>query len=681
MKNFMMVTGKLRCLNAPVLGSWRCLNMKNKVTLFAVIAVILLAVMSSVSAGFLYLPVHSAVLLECGEPLVKEIFLTEKITKSDAEIAGILELKSIDTRIPQTRGVEVKIGERVYKCTLKIADTIPPSAVSVDIVGLPWEKFSADEFVTSVSDMTEVTAAFETEPDFTKPGVQNLMVILSDTSGNMTKIPVTLTVPDAQQNIKISCGTKEIKISDFINGEIPGSADIHFAQPPDKKVFEKLGITTLNIVIDGRESEVTFEIVDNQPPTAKSKNMQLYYPDKCKISDFYTDLYDFTKADTKYVEEPDWTFEGEQEVSVKLTDTSGNSAVIKSKLLIKYDKTPPEAVPNDMTLWLGDVCSAEEFCKDIYDETPPVSVAFLSEPDWSLTGTQNVTIALTDTRDNSSQLTAKLTLMKDTMPPVINGAKNITVYAGDSIDYLAGVWAEDNRDGNISVSYSGDPPNTEIPGNYTVTYTSKDKSGNKSSESVTLAILERPVYTSSGSGAIIANTDILNANFQKIESGQTGLNPYYITVNPALCTVTVYTFDSGGNYTVPVRAMLCSPGTSETPTVTGTFSVAYKWRWLNMGVWAQYVTQFYGDYLFHSTLYWEANANTLLSDDYNMLGLPASHGCVRLCVTDAKWMYDNCSYGTAVTIENDYSSPGPLGRPDPIRVSPGTDRDPTDIWG
>ena len=33
------------------------------------------------------------------------------------------------------------------------------------------------------------------------------------------------------------------------------------------------------------------------------------------------------------------------------------------------------------------------------------------------------------------------------------------------------------------------------------------------------------------------------------------------------------------------------------------------------------------------------------------LGRKASHGCIRLKIDDAKWIYDNCPYGTTVVIQ------------------------------
>lgn len=159
--------------------------------------------------------------------------------------------------------------------------------------------------------------------------------------------------------------------------------------------------------------------------------------------------------------------------------------------------------------------------------------------------------------------------------------------------------------------------------------------------------------------------------------------PYYIMVNRTMNTVTVYGLDANGYYSVPVKAMICSVGRSGSITPRGTFSVASKMEWCHMidGSYGQYATQFYGNYLFHSVCYSAANPSTLLTYEYNMLGSPASLGCVRLQTSDAKWIYDNCAAGTKVTIY-DGASPGPLGKPSKAvsQITPAMDNgwDPTD---
>ncbi len=58
----------------------------------------------------------------------------------------------------------------------------------------------------------------------------------------------------------------------------------------------------------------------------------------------------------------------------------------------------------------------------------------------------------------------------------------------------------------------------------------------------------------------------------------------------------------------------------------------------------------WGVYLFHSVPM--DNARSIIIDEANKLGTPASHGCVRLEVEDARWIYDNIPQDTEVYIHN-----------------------------
>jgi len=183
-----------------------------------------------------------------------------------------------------------------------------------------------------------------------------------------------------------------------------------------------------------------------------------------------------------------------------------------------------------------------------------------------------------------------------------------------------------------------------------------------------------------GSTAYVSNQDILQKNLELISSGVSHRNLYLIRVNRHFNCVTVYTFDKKGDYNVPVRAMICSVG-SDNGTITGKFDIYCKYRWLALygGVFGQYASGFYGDFLFHSVPYTKQYAGSLKTADYNLLGYSISMGCVRLSVSDSKWIYDNCDYGTTVEILDDTESPGPLGRPDGIQIPEDVLWDPTDL--
>ncbi len=162
-----------------------------------------------------------------------------------------------------------------------------------------------------------------------------------------------------------------------------------------------------------------------------------------------------------------------------------------------------------------------------------------------------------------------------------------------------------------------------------------------------------------------------------------GPDLYYIKVNYEAQVVTIYSKDEQGNYTKPVKAMICSTGTA-TPT-SGVYSIPKRWKWgaLQGNVYGQYVTKITGNILFHSVPYLKmGDPSSLEYWEYDKLGTKASLGCVRLTVEDAKWIYDNCLNGSKVEF---YASPdeGPLGKPSAKKISNYPDNlkkwDPTDL--
>lgn len=153
-----------------------------------------------------------------------------------------------------------------------------------------------------------------------------------------------------------------------------------------------------------------------------------------------------------------------------------------------------------------------------------------------------------------------------------------------------------------------------------------------------------------------------------ISDAATYTGKYWLKVNEQRNVVTAYKKVDGK--WKPVRAMLCSTGIGGT-TPKGTFYTQGKWRWgaLMNDVYGQYCTHITGDILFHSVYYKECyKKNTQVTSQFNLLGSAASHGCIRLSVMDAKWIYNNCKVGTKVTVYRSSTS-GPLGKPKPIKVS------------
>ena len=156
--------------------------------------------------------------------------------------------------------------------------------------------------------------------------------------------------------------------------------------------------------------------------------------------------------------------------------------------------------------------------------------------------------------------------------------------------------------------------------------------------------------------------------------------PYSVTVDRVNGVMTVY----NSNRTIPVKSIRVSVGLPETPTPVGTFRLSRSARWqpLMGNSWGQYGTHVTGNVLVHSVPGGSPDVYALPAGFYNMLGEPASHGCIRVCVADAKWVYENCN-GSAITIfdgtaRSEEVFKGPLGRNPLVALRAPYTFDPTD---
>ena len=89
----------------------------------------------------------------------------------------------------------------------------------------------------------------------------------------------------------------------------------------------------------------------------------------------------------------------------------------------------------------------------------------------------------------------------------------------------------------------------------------------------------------------------------------------------------------------------CTTGAPGSPTGKGTYKVGSRGKSFGSGYTCWYWTQFYGNYLFHSVLY-QPGSMSRIQD--GRLGISASHGCVRLDIECARWIYNNIPTRTRV---------------------------------
>lgn len=78
----------------------------------------------------------------------------------------------------------------------------------------------------------------------------------------------------------------------------------------------------------------------------------------------------------------------------------------------------------------------------------------------------------------------------DREAPVITGAKDLTVTMGETVSYRAGVTVTDNTDQRVRLQVDASQVDLTKPGEYPVVYSAVDSSGNETSVTVTVTVLE-----------------------------------------------------------------------------------------------------------------------------------------------------------------------------------------------
>jgi len=144
--------------------------------------------------------------------------------------------------------------------------------------------------------------------------------------------------------------------------------------------------------------------------------------------------------------------------------------------------------------------------------------------------------------------------------------------------------------------------------------------------------------------ALTSNISPNNINTLNIESSTS----YLINVN--LENQKTYIYTGKPNSWKLIKTYPCSTGIIGEETPVGSFFTKEKGDWFFCDKYAQggkYWTQITGDILFHSVPFAKDKTTVL---DYT-LNKPSSHGCIRLSIADAKWIYTNIPKGSKVIVK------------------------------
>ncbi len=199
------------------------------------------------------------VFLEAGREISADLFLTRQ-TEEAVFLTGASE---IDTAVPGTYPIEIKVNGVICRSRLTIQDTVAPAGAAVPVtVRLGDAPPEASAFVGNIYDVTPVTATFDNIPDFTAIGRQQVTVLLTDTSGNTARVTSTLTV--------------------LAGGEPPGGADTEapvIVGPEEIRVLlgDAVSYRSAVTVTDNEDSNPTLEIDNSRVDLTKPGDYPVIY--------------------------------------------------------------------------------------------------------------------------------------------------------------------------------------------------------------------------------------------------------------------------------------------------------------------------------------------------------------------------------------------------------------------
>ena len=273
------------------------------------------------------------------------------------------DISTIPLDVPGIYDIEINVNGRVYKSRVEVKDTTPPAGIVKPLDLYEGETASAEDFFESITDVTDVTVAFKTEPDFSKRNSQVVSLILTDTSGNTSEYETTLWISRLQEVVQVEATTGPLELEKFLKPNVTARS-LSLVSGPES--YDKVGRYPVRISVDGEIYESNVEVIDTIPPKGTAEPLTSWAGDYVEPERFITEIDDITTVTVSYKEEPDFDFVGEQTVSLVLTDEGGNETVVMTTLTTELDTEPPKIYgAKKATAYIGIPFS---YKKDVYAE-------------------------------------------------------------------------------------------------------------------------------------------------------------------------------------------------------------------------------------------------------------------------------------------------------------------------
>ncbi|MBQ8822800.1 MAG: DUF5011 domain-containing protein [Lachnospiraceae bacterium] len=173
---------------------------------------------------------------------------------------------------------------------------------------------------------------------------------------------------------------------------------------------------------------------------------------------------------------------GEYAIQIQVRDR-----VYTSTLTI-VDTLPPHGKALSPETLEGTLPAPQDCVKDIEDATE-VSVSYKETPDVTIPGAVDTMIVLQDEAGNTTEIPVTITVLADAEPPVIEGAVDLTIDEGLTLEYFNGVTVTDNKDDNPTLEIDDSKVDLNQGGVYEAYYIATDKNGNMAKFPITVTVI------------------------------------------------------------------------------------------------------------------------------------------------------------------------------------------------
>lgn len=282
--------------------------------------------------------------------------------------------------------------------------------------------------------------------------------------------------PRIKENITIEAGEPIPSADTFL---INTRNKAHYVTDITLLNTKETGSYKLQIKVNRRNLTGILKIIDTTPPTAVGKKLVYPIGVKLKAKAFVSKIKDNSPVTVAFETNPNFKIKGKQQIKILLKDKSGNTAKVTAHLTLLDIKSA-------ITVEAG----TEKVDVNKYLNQTPYKISMV-------TSLKDLNLNIPNMHDiqinvNNTNIPVKLEI-KDTTAPVIKGAKDKTVYIGDTVSYKKDITVTDNTKETVKLQVNSSEVNLKKAGTYTVVYSAKDTSGNKTELPVTITVKEAAI--------------------------------------------------------------------------------------------------------------------------------------------------------------------------------------------